>query len=69
MQGKKVLQDFDIEKSANGTGKKVIKSFNISVDGTLEIHLYWAGKGTNSIPQKGVHGPLISAISVVSKSN
>lgn len=34
------------------------------VDGTLEIHFYWAGKGTNSVPNRGVYGPLISAISV-----
>lgn len=34
------------------------------MDNTLEIYFYWAGKGTNSIPQRGVYGPLISAISV-----
>lgn len=64
MQGQKVLWDFDITKEANGTGKEIIKSFPIMVDGTLEIHFQWAGKGTTTIPQFGVYGPLISAISV-----
>ena len=64
MWRKKVLQDFNIAKAANGTGKKIIQSYNATVDGTLEIHFQWAGKGTNAIPQLGVYGPLISAISV-----
>lgn len=64
MQGQKVLKDFNIAKEANGTGKEIIKSFTVMVDGTLEIHFYWAGKGTNSVPLRGVYGPLISAISV-----
>lgn len=63
-QGQKVLQDFNIVKEANGTGRPIIKSFNATVDGTLEIHFRWAGKGTNTIPESGVYGPLISAISV-----
>lgn len=64
IQGEKVLQDFDIAKEANGTGREIIKYFTVMVDGTLEIHFYWAGKGTNSVPNRGVYGPLISAISV-----
>ncbi|XP_038974428.1 probable LRR receptor-like serine/threonine-protein kinase At1g53440 [Phoenix dactylifera] len=64
IQGQKVLQDFNIAKEANGTGRPIIKSFTATVDGTLEIHFQWAGKGTNSIPERGVYGPLISAISV-----
>jgi len=35
-------------------------------DSTLEIRLYWAGKGTTGIPFRSVYGPLISAISVKS---
>lgn len=34
-------------------------------NGTLEIHLFWAVEGTVAIPTRGVHGPLISAISAV----
>nr|XP_029117915.1 probable LRR receptor-like serine/threonine-protein kinase At1g53440 [Elaeis guineensis] len=64
IQGQKVLQDFDIAKEANGTGKEIIKSFPSMVDGTIEIHFQWAGKGTTTVPQFGVYGPLISAISV-----
>lgn len=30
----------------------------------MEIRFYWAGKGTTIIPNKGVYGPLISAIAV-----
>jgi hypothetical protein len=32
----------------------------------LEIHLFWAGKGTCCIPVQGYYGPLISAIHVTS---
>nr|GMD05321.1 probable LRR receptor-like serine/threonine-protein kinase At1g07650 isoform X2 [Ipomoea batatas] len=39
--------------------------FNASVtDNTLEIRVYWAGKGTTRIPLSGHYGPLVSAISV-----
>nr|XP_010924703.1 probable LRR receptor-like serine/threonine-protein kinase At1g53430 isoform X1 [Elaeis guineensis] len=64
IQGQKVLRDFNIAKEAKGTGKRIIKNFTTIVDGTLEIHFQWLGKGTNSIPHRGVYGPLISAISV-----
>lgn len=30
----------------------------------LEVHLLWAGKGTCCVPQEGIYGPSISAISV-----
>ena len=64
-QGKKVLEDFNIAQAANGIGKEVILNFTVLVEtGTLEIHFEWAGKGTNSIPNRSVYGPLISAISV-----
>lgn len=51
---------------AKGIGKGITMDFNnVTVDGTtLEIHLYWAGKGTTAIPDRGVYGPLISAITV-----
>ncbi|KAL3322724.1 hypothetical protein AABB24_040023 [Solanum stoloniferum] len=52
-------------EEANGVGEVIIKDFDdITVSSTLEIHLYWTGKGTNAIPDRGVYGPLISAISV-----
>ncbi|GKU92742.1 hypothetical protein SLEP1_g6430 [Rubroshorea leprosula] len=65
IQGKLVQKDFNIVDEAGGVGKAVIKTFPaIVTNGTLEIRLYWAGKGTTTIPDRGVYGPLISAISV-----
>ncbi|XP_062008977.1 probable LRR receptor-like serine/threonine-protein kinase At1g07650 [Rosa rugosa] len=65
IQDKRVLKDFNIEKEAGGTGKRIIKTFTSMVSShTLKIHFYWAGKGTTGIPDRGFYGPLISAISV-----
>ncbi|KAH9723575.1 putative leucine-rich repeat receptor-like serine/threonine-protein kinase [Citrus sinensis] len=65
IQGKLVLKDFNIENEAGGVGKAIVKPFSAAVtNGTMEIRLYWAGKGTTDIPYKGVYGPLISAISL-----
>ncbi|KAJ8616582.1 hypothetical protein MRB53_035954 [Persea americana] len=65
IQGKLVLKDFNIEDEAGGTHRAVVKNFTAIVKtNTLEIRFYWSGKGTQSIPQSGTYGPLISAISV-----
>ncbi|KAK4484663.1 hypothetical protein RD792_007252 [Penstemon davidsonii] len=65
IQGEVVLRDFDIASEANGVGIGIHRDFNVLVNGsTLEIHLYWTGKGTTAIPDRGVYGPLISAIAV-----
>ncbi|TXG66672.1 hypothetical protein EZV62_007947 [Acer yangbiense] len=65
VQGKLVLKDFNIEDEAGGAAKAIIKTFTVAVtNNTLEIRLFWAGKGTVGIPFRGVYGPLISAISV-----
>lgn len=65
IQGKMVLEEFNIEKAAGGSEKAIKLSFNASVtDHTLKIQFYWAGRGTQGIPDRGVYGPLISAISV-----
>ncbi|CAF1993580.1 unnamed protein product [Brassica napus] len=65
VQGKLIWEDFNIRVEANGTHKEVIKEVNTTVtDNTLEIRLYWAGKGTTIIPKRGNYGSLISAISV-----
>ncbi|KAK7244158.1 hypothetical protein RIF29_38976 [Crotalaria pallida] len=59
------LKDFNIVDKAGGAGVGITEEFNVDVnDSTLEIHLSWAGKGTNAIPVRGVYGPLISAITV-----
>lgn len=51
---------------AGGALKGITRTFNnVIVNGsTLEIHLYWAGKGTTALPERGVYGPLISAITI-----
>ncbi|XP_070664340.1 probable leucine-rich repeat receptor-like serine/threonine-protein kinase At3g14840 [Malus domestica] len=68
IQGKLVKKDFNIMDEARVFGDVVIKNFTAPVtNNTLEIRLYWAGKGTTGIPVRGVYGPLISAISVVPK--
>ncbi|AES66495.2 putative protein kinase RLK-Pelle-DLSV family [Medicago truncatula] len=71
LQGKRMQKDFNIAEEAGGVGKKVIKPFKdvvVTSNNTLEICLYWAGKGTQYIPNSSVYGPLISAISVKSDS-
>ncbi|KAK7405351.1 hypothetical protein VNO78_06599 [Psophocarpus tetragonolobus] len=65
IQGNMMLRDFNIAEEAGGVNKAMTKSFTIMISSnTLEIRLYWAGKGTIVIPFKSVYGPLISAISV-----
>lgn len=66
LQGKLVKKDFNIMEAAGGVGKNfTVEDKNVLVNGsTLEIHLYWAGKGTTAVPDRGVYGPLISAITV-----
>ncbi|RDX74701.1 putative leucine-rich repeat receptor-like serine/threonine-protein kinase, partial [Mucuna pruriens] len=65
IQRERVEEDFNIVEAAGGAGKAVTKSYNAHVtSNTLEIRLYWAGKGTTSLPFRSVYGPLISAISV-----
>nr|TKS04386.1 putative LRR receptor-like serine/threonine-protein kinase [Populus alba] len=67
IQGKLEKPDFNIEEAANGSNKAYSIVFNASVtDTTLEIRLYWNGKGTTCIPKRGNYGPLISAITVCS---
>ncbi|KAL5708232.1 hypothetical protein ACHQM5_019050 [Ranunculus cassubicifolius] len=66
IQGKLVLKDLNIEEEAGGPSKPIVKNFTTFVEtNTLKIQFYWAGKGTTGIPDRGVYGPLISAISVV----
>ncbi|KAK4589483.1 hypothetical protein RGQ29_020168 [Quercus rubra] len=65
VQEKLVWKDFDIESSARGVDKAVVKEHKANViDNVLMIRFYWAGKGTTAAPKRGTYGPLISAISV-----
>ncbi|KAJ9164469.1 hypothetical protein P3X46_024044 [Hevea brasiliensis] len=65
VQGNRVVKDFDIRKEAGGVSKRAVeKDFTAQVsENYLEIHLFWAGKGTCCIPSQGTYGPSISAIS------
>jgi len=67
LQGTLVLKDFNIKKEAGGISFSVVlKKFRVEVlENYLEIHLFWAGKGTCCIPVQGTYGPLISAISAI----
>ncbi|KAJ9561089.1 hypothetical protein OSB04_006249 [Centaurea solstitialis] len=64
IQGVLVEKDFDISEQAGGVGIAIVKNYTVDVTASLEIRLYWAGKGTLTTPTRGVYGPLISAISV-----
>nr|VDD36520.1 unnamed protein product [Brassica oleracea] len=69
VQGVLFLKDFNIKEAANGTLKPVVKPVSANVtNNILEIRLYWAGKGTTLIPERGNYGPLISAISLCHSS-
>nr|XP_048330579.1 probable LRR receptor-like serine/threonine-protein kinase At1g56140 [Ziziphus jujuba var. spinosa] len=66
IQGKLVLKDFDIKKEAGGISTRAVnKEFTAQAvsENYLEVHLFWAGKGTCCIPLQGTYGPSISAIS------
>ncbi|GMI93629.1 hypothetical protein like AT1G56130 [Hibiscus trionum] len=65
IQGTRKLRDFDISKEAGGAERAIIKNFTAIVTANyLEIHLFWAGKGTCCTPIEGYYGPSISAIRV-----
>ncbi|PWA44506.1 LRR domain-containing protein [Artemisia annua] len=65
IQGNRRQRDFDISKEAGGIARALVKDFSVTVtQNHLEIHLFWAGKGTCCIPEQGDYGPLISAIQV-----
>ncbi|KAH0897285.1 hypothetical protein HID58_046853, partial [Brassica napus] len=64
VQGRLVEKDFAIRRTAgDSTVRAVQRKYKANVsENYLEIHLFWAGKGTISIPIIGTYGPLISAI-------
>ncbi|GLJ10142.1 hypothetical protein SUGI_0122890 [Cryptomeria japonica] len=66
LQGSRRLKDFNIKDAAGGSSyKKVIRNFSVTVtENFLEIHFFWAGKGTYDIPVRGTYGPLVSAIKI-----
>ncbi|XP_062080504.1 probable LRR receptor-like serine/threonine-protein kinase At1g56130 [Humulus lupulus] len=70
LSGLKCLQrNFDIRKEAGHVSFRVVeKVFTTQVsENYLEVHLFWAGKGTCCIPKQGTYGPSISAISATAE--
>uniref|UniRef100_K3Y4X1 non-specific serine/threonine protein kinase n=1 Tax=Setaria italica TaxID=4555 RepID=K3Y4X1_SETIT len=65
IQGDRKEQNFDIRMAAGGKSFTVVKKKYVVpvTKNFLEIHLFWAGKGTCCIPYKGYYGPAISALS------
>ncbi|KAH7545619.1 hypothetical protein FEM48_Zijuj01G0112700 [Ziziphus jujuba var. spinosa] len=67
IQGSLRERDFDISKTAGGVNRVTERKFNVTVaENHLDIHLFWAGKGTCCIPQQGYYGPLISTLHAAS---
>ncbi|KAG8086945.1 hypothetical protein GUJ93_ZPchr0010g9880 [Zizania palustris] len=66
IQGVMKEKNFDVRKTAGGKSfTAVIKMYNATVSKNfLEIHLFWAGKGTCCVPTQGDYGPMISALSI-----
>nr|GMC47315.1 probable LRR receptor-like serine/threonine-protein kinase At1g56140 isoform X1 [Ipomoea batatas] len=57
-------KDFDIKKIAGGSLRALSRKYTVHVsENHMDIHLFWAGKGTCCVPRQGTYGPLISAIS------
>ncbi|PQP95290.1 hypothetical protein Pyn_19614 [Prunus yedoensis var. nudiflora] len=66
IQGNLRRKDFDISKEA-GVNVAVARPFKVNVTKNyLDIHLFWAGKGTYCIPEQGDYGQLISAVHAAS---
>ncbi|KAK0596901.1 hypothetical protein LWI29_019992 [Acer saccharum] len=67
LQGNCVQKDFDIKNEVGGVSKRAVQRlFTARVsENYLEIHLYWAGKGTCCVLVQGTYGPSISGISAI----
>ncbi|RXH98812.1 hypothetical protein DVH24_011137 [Malus domestica] len=67
IQGTRMTKDLDISSEAGGVNRAIVRKFNVNVsENYLEIHLFWAGKGTCCIPEQGDYGPLIAAVHAAS---
>ncbi|XP_041990085.1 probable LRR receptor-like serine/threonine-protein kinase At1g56140 [Salvia splendens] len=65
VQGGLEEKDFDLQReTGRDPFRTVTREFTVEVvENYMEIHLFWAGKGTCCVPAQAVYGPLISAIS------
>ncbi|XP_074325475.1 uncharacterized protein LOC141663589 isoform X1 [Apium graveolens] len=65
IQGERVVQDFNIQNEAGASKKALIKKYEGNVTNNIvDIHFFWAGRGTCCIPSQSTYGPLVSAIHV-----
>ncbi|KAM7459502.1 hypothetical protein LguiA_036496 [Lonicera macranthoides] len=65
IQGEKVLQDFNIQNEAGGSKRALVRTFVANVTNSImDIHFFWAGRGTCCVPFQSTYGPLVSAIHV-----
>ncbi|KAF0928016.1 hypothetical protein E2562_037230, partial [Oryza meyeriana var. granulata] len=66
VQGDLIEKNFDIRKTAGGKSFTALnRSYTATVSKNfLEIHLFWAGKGTCCVPSQGYYGPMVSALRV-----
>ncbi|XP_068656007.1 probable LRR receptor-like serine/threonine-protein kinase At1g56140 [Aristolochia californica] len=66
VQNNLVLKDFNIKEEAGGVSfRTVSRTFTTNVTANhLDVHLFWAGKGSYATPEAGTYGPMISSISV-----
>uniref|UniRef100_A0A0D9WEG8 non-specific serine/threonine protein kinase n=1 Tax=Leersia perrieri TaxID=77586 RepID=A0A0D9WEG8_9ORYZ len=66
IQGDLKEKNFDIRKTAGGKSFTAVnRTYTVTVSKNfLEIHLFWAGKGTCCVPIQGYYGPMVSALSV-----
>ncbi|PSS11166.1 LRR receptor-like serine/threonine-protein kinase precursor [Actinidia chinensis var. chinensis] len=70
IQGDRVLQDFNIQNEAGGSKRALVRTFEANVTNTvMDIHFFWAGRGTCCIPFQSTYGPLVSAIHVSQASD
>ncbi|KAJ6991968.1 hypothetical protein NC653_015347 [Populus alba x Populus x berolinensis] len=64
IQKERVEKDLNIKEALRGQNEELKKQYTTKIrDGSLEIHIFWTGKGSLYNPP-AINGPLISAISV-----
>ena len=60
-----MLKDFNIKEVAGELTVPVVKKYTVNItENFLEVHFFWASKGTCYVPSPQKHGSLVSAIRV-----
>ena len=59
------MKDFNIKEAVGELTVPVVKRYTVNViENFLEVHFFWAGKGTCCVPSPETHGSLVSVIRV-----